>query len=65
MTHIKKVLIGVALLLALGVGALTGLSVTALPSDSGVPVVQASGCDGIPPPPEPDCPPTPTPTPKR
>jgi hypothetical protein len=63
MTLLKKLLIGVALILALGLGALTGAGLTAWSPGGAVPVAYADGCDGFPPPPEPDCPATPTPTP--
>lgn len=61
---VKKLVIGGASLLALALGALTGLGASALPGSSGsVPVAHASGCDDFPPPPSLDCPATPTPTP--
>lgn len=63
MTPLKKILIGVAFILALGLGALTGAGLTAWSPGGAVPVAYADGCEGIPPPPEPDCIPTPTPTP--
>jgi hypothetical protein len=67
MATLKKWLIGAALLLMLGAGALVGLGLPqTLPGAGPVAVAHADGCDGAPPPPGLDCPgnPTPTPTPR-
>jgi hypothetical protein len=66
MTKAKKLVLGVALFLGLGFGAVTGFGVPAFSLLGGpVPVAHADGdsCDSIPPPPFINCAPTPTPTP--
>ena len=66
MSSMKKVLIGAALFLALGIGAVTGFGGSAFSLLGGpVPVAHADGddCDTVPPPPFLNCPPNPTPTP--
>ncbi|HYP40665.1 MAG TPA: hypothetical protein VEX13_09930 [Chloroflexia bacterium] len=66
-TTVKKVAVGGLMLLALGLAALGGVSVSTLQGSAGVQGVYADeGCDGVPPRPDLDCPghtPTPTPTP--
>ena len=60
----KKLVVGALVLLMLGLGALTGLSVPGGPHAGAVPVARADDpCDANPPPPGLDCP-APTPTPK-
>ncbi|HEX9989950.1 MAG TPA: hypothetical protein VGE45_15930 [Chloroflexia bacterium] len=66
-TTVKKVAVGGLLLLALGLAALGGVSVSTLQGSAGVQGVYADdGCDSVPPRPDIECPgqaPTPTPTP--